>query len=175
MTATNVSASFNLQAQIYPDSSAINGAVAISINEDLNSLGLDSVYTRQFLNAELDGLTITYDTFPTVEKDGVVELGEDKQPLVLNMINAIAIQVSKVDSTLAAVGFITVTFTDFGSSTAATRSFKVGESLMQTTSLGWPADAGGSIVIVGDATLTNTKLVIAIAGDTTASGTGYGS
>lgn len=173
MTINNIQASFALSANVYPTGTGLSGSVPVSITEDLRYLNLDSAYVNVFANADLASLTKTFNTFPTVNLGGARVLGEDKQPLLLNGIHAIAIRCLKVNPALPALGYITVTLTKLGGATAATRSIVPGDSIFLTTSLGWPAQATTALAITGTSTLTNTQLVVALVGHTTVAGTGY--
>jgi len=173
MQINAVQASFNLSANTYPTDTGISGSIPVAITEDLRYLNLNSAYVNLFSTTDLVSLTKTFNTFPTVNLGGATVLGEDKQPLLLNSIHAIVIRCLKINSAVASTGSITATFTKLGTSAASTRSFVPGDSLFLTTSLGWPAVATTALAITGSSTLTNTQLVVAFVGHTSATGTGY--
>lgn len=173
MEITTIQASFALTANVYPTATGLTGGVPVAITEDLRYLNLNSAYVNVFPNAGLVGATNTFNSFPDVDLNGSPVLGEDKQPLLLNGIHAIVLRCLKVDPAAPATGSITATFTKLGSSSPATRSFKAGDSLFLTTALGWPAALTTALAITGTADLTNTQLIVALAGHTSTAGTGY--
>jgi hypothetical protein len=173
MTINAINAAFGLNVSNYPTATGLSGGIPVSINQDLRYLNLNSAYVNVFANSSLISTTNTFNNFPAVNFNGAAAQGEDKQPLLLNSIHAIVLQCIKVDDTLPATGSITATFTKLGSSAVATRSFVVGDSLMLTTTLGWPAVGTTALAFTGTASLTNTQLIVALVGHTSATGTGY--
>ncbi len=174
MTITNLSTFLTVSSSTFPGVSGITGASDIQIFEDLSPLSLNSAYAKEFQNSDLANLTKTYNDFPTVELGGVPVADVSNQPLLLNAMHLIYIRLSKEDPEIAATGYVTVTLTDLGSSSPSTRSLVVGDSFRQLSALGWPADAAGSIGLAGSVDLTNTKVLIVLAGSTVGYGLGYG-
>ncbi len=174
MNVTSIQHIFSLKAAIISQSANVQGPLTVEINRNLSSLGLDSAYTRAFSNAELDGLTLTFDSWPNVELGGAAVAGDDNAPLLLASTHALIFYAEAVEPEVAVTGFINVTLTRLGGVSGAVNSIVAGESFSKDTMLGWPSNPLSSIVITGSSDLTNTRLVMGVVGSTSTSGTGYG-
>lgn len=173
MLITNLYSRLNISAKTITDDDSATGNAGVDISADLTALNLDSFFAKQYSNAELVYLTHTLNDFPDVDLDSVPALDAAGSALLLNSTHAICIRLAKENPALPVTGYVTVTLTKLGGSSPATRQMKAGDILTETCELGWPANASTAISIVGGGTLTNTKLLIALAGHTTATGTGY--
>lgn len=179
MKLTTVRATASISAQIFNESPDIQGALTTTFAEDLTNLGLDSLYSRNLAAAELMAMasdTMTFNTFPLVQINGVAATGDDRAPLLLNSIHGFSIKVSEDDGATAS-GFITVTVAEIGSVSGSNmvRQMVAGDTLIMMSNLGWPALSGSLISIVGSAALANVKILITLFGHSSNDAGGYGS
>ncbi len=178
MTITHLSSFFGVKGNLVTDTPGAQGAIEKSFSSNLSDLALDSLYTKLFTPSEINSLSWRYYSFPTVDRTiggtgAVVEDGDDRQPLLLNSIHAIAIDVV-ADSTGTPAGHIVVSLKKVGGAglTAAIHKLEPGEGLMVQTRYGWPAHSDTEIIITG-ASLAAAKVSFAIVGHTANTGTGY--
>ncbi len=176
MIINNIDCKFNLDVQLYNEQPGLNGALNTSVTGTLSDLGLDSAYTKVFEAAELVSITKTYNSFPTVDLGGSPVDGDDKQPLLLNSIHAIALQVLEIDPDTPGVGYVTLTLEKVGgaSSSVSTLHVVTGDSIILQTRLGWPYHADTEITLTGSASLAGVRVVLALVGSAAGNGYGYG-
>ena len=177
MLVTNIAASLNLGVELYNDQPGLNGALSTSVSSNLNNLGLDSAYTRVFSASELVTAKV-YNGFPSVDLGGSPVLGDDKQPLLLNSIHAVALQVIEIDPDVPGVGYVTITLERVGGASASisTHHLATGDSMILLTPLGWPFHVDTEITIAASTSpaLANVNVVFAIVGSAGDTGLGYG-
>lgn len=178
MIITQLSSFFGVKGNLVTDTPGAQGAIEKSFTSNLSDLALDSLYTKLFIPAEINSLPWRYYSFPTVDRTingtgAVVEDGDDRQPLLLNSVHAIAIDVV-ADTGGTPSGYITVSLKKVGGAgaTAAVHKLEPGEGLMVQTRYGWPAHADTEIIITGS-TLVDAKVSFALVGHTANTGTGY--
>lgn len=181
MILSNIKANFAVQANLYNGQEGINGQIQIQTNQSLDGLGLDALYSIVIPAATLNAAGSTgynYTAFPSVQLNGVAVNGDDKLPLVLNVISGYSIQViDDTDSATTAVGSITTTVTRIGNalSTPAVHSMVTGDCLTNLTQKGWQGLSNSAIKIVANTsvTLANCNIVFTLFGKTTGTGSGY--
>lgn len=173
MTSKLIKASYALTANTTTTADGATGGINLNVREDVAFPPLNSVYSRVFTNAELDNITLVYDGFPTVYLNETAVLGEDGSALLLASINTIALRCIKADDAVAATGNLTVNIFDIGTTGNSIRGMIPGDSIFLTSVKGWPATGSPHITIIGTSDLTNTKLIVSMAGHKTTAGTGY--
>lgn len=181
MLLDTISASFNVSARLYSNTPGISGSIQTNISRNLADLNLDALFTQVIPAADLVSTSMVFDDFPTVELDGVAAYGDDKQPLTINSIHGICIQIladkdaDGVD--LPKAGEVTVTLAQIGnpSGSPAVRKMVAGDDFLNTTVLGWPGVTASTLTIAGNADLADCSVVIALFGSSAGTAGGYGS
>lgn len=174
MFVNTINSSFAVSSLLQSEEAGIQGGVATLIGQDLGYLGLDSFYS--FITTGETFGTVTLDSFPSVDRNGVSLEGDDKQPLLLNSIHGYCLKVIPNEGA-AATGQVKINITEIGTligDGANNHILAPGDSLVVMTSLGWPARALSSIELTEIGTLANCKVAFAIFGHSTNTALGYG-
>lgn len=175
MFINNIKASFSVRSELNSEDEGVQGAIVTTIEQDLAYLGLDAFYS--FCIDGEDLATMMFDSFPSVDLNGVALDGDDKEPLLINSIHGYAVKVIP-DEGLTPTGAVNVSILDIGSITGVTGAehrLTAGDSLLVMTELGWPPLATAQIEITEVGTLANCKVAFCLFGHSTATALGYGS
>ena len=170
MTNSNISALFEVKARLLGDLPAQGGLDTI-ISQTVRGESLDSFYSQVISGSNLTTTDQVFDTFPNVQLNESAINGQDGQPLELNSINGIIVQVIQ-NAGQTSAGFATVTLNLIGTNLAQSFQLVAGDCFQYISERGWPGNAS-SVLTVGATGLTNCNVVICLLGKKDVVGTGY--
>jgi hypothetical protein len=168
MFVNKITASVSVGSALNSEDVGVQGTVNTLIAQDLTYLPLDSFYSFVVTGEALTSTTLA--GFPNVTLNGTTLNGNDKEPLLLNLIHGYTLKVIPTPG-LTATGNVRINITNLGTLTgggASNHILYAGDSLTVMTDTGWPAMVGTAIAITEVGTLTNCKVAFAIFGSSAA-------